>query len=88
MVSSGGVIGRLGASPDTANFPDAVSALTIIRCVAVPNIAYTRQGGLLQDIFQFQEEVKGIKLAQDTKIEELRDSVKNDLKKEIAEVLE
>ena len=60
----------------------------ITRCVAVSNSVFVRQRELRQDISNLQAEIEDIKLAQNNKINEIRDEVENGMKDEIYHALE
>ena len=87
--SSDDIIGTLSAelSPGAGNTPDMVSTLVVPRCVAVAYIAFVRQGELSQEIATLHEDVKSIKLAQDTQIKAIKDAVKEDTKSEIVQLV-
>jgi hypothetical protein len=56
--------------------------------VAAANVACFEQGEVLKEISRLQNDVNGIKLAQDKQIKGLKSHVQNDLKIEIAKLLE
>lgn len=73
-------------SPGAGNVPEMVSTLS--RCVAVVDIvACIQQGELSQEIVALHEDVRGIKLAQDSQIQAIKDEVKENTKTEIAQLV-
>ena len=56
--------------------------------MAVANVACVGQGEVLKEISRLQKDINGIKLAQDKQIKGLKNHVQNDLKIEIAKLLE
>lgn len=56
--------------------------------MAVSNSVFIQQGELRQDISNLQAEVEDIKLAQNNKINKIRDEVENGMKDEIYHALE
>ena len=90
MRYSEGLIEDLGAGfpSSVAHVPNVVSTLKIARCVAVANVACVGQGEVLKEISRLQNDVNGIKLAQDKQVKGLKNHVQNNLKVEIARLLE
>lgn len=58
----------------------------IPQCVAVADIERFKQGELFQEIVQLHKDVRGIKYAHDTQLQELRDEMKDKTKTEIVEL--
>ena len=84
---SDGIIGGLH-SPDTAHVSDIVSVLMVTRSVAAADSARVRQGELVKDITKLQEEVNDTKLQQEKQINEIKEEVINEMKKDITTSLE
>jgi len=75
-------------SPNTTNIPDIVSTLATARSVAAADAACILQEELARDISKLQDEVKGVKLAQDEEIKGIHEEVINNVKKDITKGLE